>query len=82
MRHITHAFPRIQVNNEVRLNARNHAAGKSLIAGVSSGEVPYIIQEVVEHLEIAVKGAISIAKAYEPDQGDSSDSSEAELFTP
>jgi hypothetical protein len=41
---ITHAFPRIQVNNEVKLNARNHAAGKSLIAGVSSGEVPYIIQ--------------------------------------
>ena len=41
---ITHAFPRIRVNNEVKLHAQGHADGQSQIAGVSSGEVPYIIQ--------------------------------------
>jgi ferritin-like protein len=46
------------------------------------GFLPPDAYDVVEHLEVAVKAAISIVKAYEPDEGDSSDSSEAELFTP
>lgn len=41
---ITHAFPRIQVNNEVTLQAQADAAGRSEITGVSSGQVPYLIQ--------------------------------------
>jgi hypothetical protein len=41
---ITHAFPRIRVNNKVELHAQAPAAGQSRIAGVSNGEVPYIIQ--------------------------------------
>jgi hypothetical protein len=41
---ITHAFPRIQVNNEVTWHAQADVTGKSEITGVSSGKVPYIIQ--------------------------------------
>jgi hypothetical protein len=46
------------------------------------GFLPPDEYEIVEHLEVAVKAAISIVKAYEPDQSDSSETSEADLFTP
>ena len=46
------------------------------------GFLPPDEYEVAEHLEVAVKAAISIVKTYEPDQSDSSERSEAELFTP
>jgi hypothetical protein len=46
------------------------------------GFLPPDEYEVVEHLEVAVKAAISIVKAFDPDQSDSTVTSEAELFTP